>query len=132
MTTFTTGRERLSFSVDQRHPREELLFKSLVRALDHRTQHRWSCVEREGDLRVTGAPAGPGTMGGPVLHIGECGLHALALPLHAQQLETMLNRLGGIVCPVVPANAMRAPDVLQVLDLLLLQLESRLGADTAS
>ncbi|MBS0426803.1 MAG: hypothetical protein JSR41_05895 [Proteobacteria bacterium] len=104
-------RALLSFSVDQLSPRDELLLKSFVRVLDHRTHQHWNCVDSQGDLRVTGQPDGaPGACSsGPVLCIGQAareGAYALTLPLHAEQLEAVLNRIGDAI---VQARGTEAP-----------------------
>lgn len=105
-------RALLSFSVEGLPPREELLFKSLVRLLDHRTHQHWAWKAGHADLRVVGqeppgdheAPAQPVPMlavgqldpqrGGPAL---PRSAHFIALPLHADELEQTLNRLGAMV-----------------------------------
>lgn len=95
-------RALLSFSVDQLSPRDELLLKSFVRVLDHRTHQHWHCVDSQGDLRVTGEAAGAAEAhpAQPVLRVGQPGggaAYALTLPLHAEELEAMLNRIGDAV-----------------------------------
>jgi hypothetical protein len=96
-------RALLSFSVEGLPPREELLFKSLVRLLDHRTHQHWAWKAGEADLRVVGEKMPPptGAPAVPVLAVGQLdpqrGGHFLALPLHADALEQMLNRLGAMV-----------------------------------
>lgn len=98
-------RALLSFSVEGLPPREELLFKSLVRLLDHRTHQHWAWKTGRADLRVVGqhvpsAQEGP-EQPVPVLAVGPAdaqrGSHFLALPLHAEELEHTLNRLGAMV-----------------------------------
>ncbi|MFM9926602.1 hypothetical protein VLK31_26700 [Variovorax sp. H27-G14] len=106
-------RALLSFSVEGLPPREELLFKSLVRLLDHRTHQHWAWKTDRADLRVVGQEV-PSTHDGPtqpqhqpqpqpvpVLAVGQAdaqrGGHFLALPLHAEELEQTLNRLGAMV-----------------------------------
>lgn len=98
-------RALLSFSVEGLPPREELLFKSLVRLLDHRTHQHWAWKIDRADLRVVGEALPPGsenpTQPVPVLAVGQVdpqrGGHFLALPLHADALEQTLNRLGAMV-----------------------------------
>lgn len=98
-------RALLSFSVEGLPPREELLLKSLVRLLDHRTHQHWAWKAGQADLRVVGGQAsvetGDSATAVPVLAIGQPdaqrGGHFLPLPLHADELEHTLNRLGAMV-----------------------------------
>lgn len=99
-------RALLSFSVEGLPPREELLFKSLVRLLDHRTHQHWAWKVDRADLRVVGQALPPvgndsPTQPVPMLAIGQVdpqrGGHFLPLPLHADALEQTLNRLGAMV-----------------------------------
>ena len=96
-------RALLSFSVEGLPPREALLFKSLVRLLDHRTHQHWTWKADQADLRVVGDPVPPAADAPavPVLCVGPAdaqrGGHFLALPLHADALEQTLNRLGAMV-----------------------------------
>jgi len=99
-------RPLLSYSVDGLPARDELLFKSLVRLLDHRTHQQWTWQVEDADLRVVGdrvpATALDDAADRPVprLTLGETPPpHGpfLRLPLHADALEVMLNRLGAMV-----------------------------------
>ncbi|HEX7864856.1 MAG TPA: hypothetical protein VF555_07890 [Variovorax sp.] len=98
-------RPLLSFSVEGLPARDELLFKSLVRLLDHRTHQHWAWQVEDADLRVVGdrLPAPPDEAADrpvPLLTIGETPPPRgsfLRLPLHADALEGMLNRLGAVV-----------------------------------
>ena len=103
-------RALLSFSVERLAPRDELLLKSFVRVLDHRTHQHWHCVESQGDLRVTGEPVGAADADPqqPVLRIGQAasGAYGLTLPLHAEALEGVLNRIGDAL---VQARGAQAP-----------------------
>jgi hypothetical protein len=96
-------RALLSFSVEGLPPREALLFKSLVRLLDHRTHQHWAWKTAQADLRVVGEqmPAAHDAPAVPMLAVGQVdpqrGGHFLALPLHADELERTLNRLGAMV-----------------------------------
>jgi len=65
---------------------------------------------------------------GCVVAVGRTETHpAPSLDTYAQHMEAR-----GVVCPVLPANATRAEDVLQIIHLLLLQLESRTGDEALS
>ncbi len=109
MTTQATSprgrRPLLSFSVEGLPARDELLFKSLVRLLDHRTHQHWAWQVEDADLRVVGdrLPAPPAEASDrpvPLLTIGDTSPSRgpfLRLPLHADALEAMLNRLGAMV-----------------------------------
>lgn len=99
-------RPLLSFSVEGLPARDELLFKSLVRLLDHRTHQHWDWQVQDADLRVVGdklsAPPeqDPAERPVPLLTIGDTPPpHGpfLRLPLHADALEAMLNRLGAML-----------------------------------
>ncbi len=99
-------RPLLSFSVEGLPARDELLFKSLVRLLDHRTHQHWDWQVDDADLRVVGdklsAPPeqDPAERPVPLLTIGDTPPpHGpfLRLPLHADALEAMLNRLGAML-----------------------------------
>ncbi|RQO56205.1 hypothetical protein DBV14_11240 [Variovorax sp. KBW07] len=101
-------RALLSFSVEGLPPREELLLRSLVRLLDHRTHQHWDWKAGPADLRVVGEPAASAVAtednpakAVPVLAVGHVdpqrGGHFLALPLHADVLEHTLNRMGAMV-----------------------------------
>ena len=99
-------RPLLSFSVEGLPARDELLFKSLVRLLDHRTHQHWDWQVQDADLRVVGdklsAPPeqDPSERPVPLLTIGDTPPpHGpfLRLPLHADALEAMLNRLGAML-----------------------------------
>ena len=60
---------------------------------------------------------------GCVVAVGRTETHpSPGLDAFAQRMEAR-----GVVCPVVPANATRSADVLQLIHLLLLQLEARTG-----
>ena len=103
-------RAALSFSLQGLPYREELLFKFLVRLLDHRTQHSWlHCPEAEGGkadlvvvaegskhlLAVSGHDAGQ-----RVLTLGSAGpgrAGFLSRPLLADPLEAELNRAGTLI-----------------------------------
>ena len=101
-----TRRPLLTYSVDGLPARDELLFKSLVRLLDHRTHQQWTWQVEDADLRVVGdrfpegAPNDAAARAVPRLTLGETPPpHGpfLRLPLHADALEVMLNRLGAMV-----------------------------------
>lgn len=97
-------RATFRFSVEGLPAREELLFKSVVRLLDRRTHQHWCyspgnsslMVLGEGYLSATGISSVPDA-GVPVLRVGHSQQHHeffLHLPIHANEVEVMLNKLG--------------------------------------
>lgn len=119
--------------------REELLFKSFVRLLDHVTDQRWTyqpnTADAQADLLVTchdfqtAADLSP-TQTQHVLRLGylnENGHDQLSWPLKAHLLEQELNRLGGaivrqrmapskpIVATALTPNRPAAPDLIDCL-----------------
>ncbi len=97
----------LSFSVEGLSAREELLFKSFVRLLNHRTRHAWLYTARpmqfqadfKVDLRVVPDETDHGLIPpeqclltlGTLHHIRNAYLR---LPLRPEELEVALNRQG--------------------------------------
>lgn len=122
----------MRFCVHQLAARDELLLKSLIRLLSHRTHQRW-VYSPEGavDLVVLGdslqevssaytqriaSLAQPGTsaLALTIGHAPQGQAHFLYLPLHASALEQMLNQLGRLIATSQPApkpvvNAVAAP-----------------------
>ena len=96
----TPRRLALSYSVEGLPVRDDLLLKSLVRVLDHRSHQHWQTLDRDADLRITGTPFGSSAadgQGGTVLRMGYPpgeGEFGLPMPLHAGHLENMFNRIG--------------------------------------
>lgn len=110
-STAASRRPSLGLSVEGLAPREELLLKSLVRLLDHRTQHQWTFHAERCDLliagdglsrlaavSVSGAVAGDGAPPA-VLRAARAGsgAHELSLPLNPDALEQALNRAGAAI-----------------------------------
>ncbi|BEP70313.1 MULTISPECIES: hypothetical protein [Variovorax] len=97
-------RALLSYSVEGLPHREEVLLKSLIRLLDHRTHQNWSWKAEQADLRVVGdqvalaaASPQPAVPTLTVAHADPQRGPFLALPLHTDALEVALNRLGAMV-----------------------------------
>ena len=100
-------RSELSYSLHGLCDREMTLFKSFVRLIDHLTHQHWTCTQGEGQLRVVGAAVVGEFMASavPVLVIGTAApssFHAIALPIHANDLERELNALGDLIEVRVP------------------------------
>ncbi len=112
MTQYETTvleRSTLTFSVEGMPAREELLFKSFVRLLDHLTHQQWSyqpaAAAQRIDLLVVADGVQPTQYQGegqppqPVLRLGSSGGNGhgyLSWPLKPGALESELNRLGGL------------------------------------
>lgn len=98
-------RTPLTFSVEGLPAREELLLKSLVRLLDHRTNQSWSWKGDHADLRVVAEGTTPPPDDAtrkvvPTVIVSQGDLpqgHFLRLPLHTDELERVLNRLGTLI-----------------------------------
>lgn len=110
-------RSRLRFSVEGLSARDEILFKSLVRLLSHRTHQQWSWCTDQPHVRVTGDVGYVGDDLLPqhsaqatqafqplVLLVGhsrkqhEFFLHQ---PMHANELELLLNQIGSKAASLV-------------------------------
>lgn len=103
-------RPHLSFSVEGLGPRDEVLFKSLVRLLSHRTLHDWFqpteknleqvdlrvvCDRLTATIRPLPAPQFQAVL---TLSATDKTLPAvLHLPVRADALESELNRLGQLI-----------------------------------
>lgn len=103
-------RPDLGLSVAGLPPRDELLLKSLVRLLDHRTHHHWSFNAARCDLRIVGEGVGPFAQGSgeplsdgqpppAILRAARAGAAntELSLPLNPDALEHALNRAGASI-----------------------------------
>lgn len=103
-------RPALGLSVAGLAAREELLLKSLVRLLDHRTQHQWTFNAARCDLRIVGEgvahlegrsaePLSDGQPPPAILRAARAGTasHDLSLPLNPDALEQALNRAGAAI-----------------------------------
>jgi hypothetical protein len=90
--------------------REELLFKSLVRLLDHKTHQSWlyfpHCTNVRADLLIVAKgiiPPADVSQNGSLQQVltlavsGSTRDFFLCLPLRANELEAELNRLGGLI-----------------------------------
>lgn len=102
-------RSTLTFCVEGLPAREELLFKSFVRLLDHLTHQQWSyqpaTANQRIDLLVVADGVAPtqyqnaGQSPQAVLRLGSSGANGhgyLSWPLKPGALEVELNRLGGL------------------------------------
>ncbi|RZL63856.1 MAG: hypothetical protein EOP81_10815 [Variovorax sp.] len=98
-STATAPRPTLGFALEGMSGREEFLFKSIVRLLDHRTVQHWVYQPVAPDLRVIGEGADhPARAESPLkLTLSAAPQqrpHCLAFPLRADALEAELNLLG--------------------------------------
>ena len=102
-------RPTLTFGVEGLGLREELLFKSFVRLLDHLTHQHWTyqpaAANQQIDLLVVAEDVQPtsyqyaGREPQPVLRLGSTGANGpgyLMWPLKPGALESELNRLGAM------------------------------------
>lgn len=102
MTDFystATARPTLGFALEGLSGREEFLFKSVVRLLDHRTVQRWVYQPVAPDLRVIADGADHPARSDTPLQLTLSAApqhppHCLAFPLRADALEAELNLLG--------------------------------------
>lgn len=100
----TSGhRANLSLRIEGVAAHDELLFKSLVRLLSYRTQHNWVFATGAVDLRIIGEDSPESAQSKPpanVLWVGHSEQHRspfLHLPIHANELELLLNTLGASI-----------------------------------
>ena len=98
-------RKTLGLGIQGVTTRDELLLKSLVRLLSHRTRHHWVFESENVQLRIVGDhPMAPATlpvsasnMSAEILWVGHSDQYRapfLHLPAHANELENLLNTLG--------------------------------------
>lgn len=106
-------RPQFSFDLDGLSEREQMLFKSLVRMLDHRMQHQWHHEPGAAHIRVTTRQSAvPGgrpelVLGGPRGDLE----HWLDMPLRADAVESALNRIGHTVADSLSVmRTLRAPE----------------------
>ena len=100
-------RTRLTYSLDGFSPREEVLFKSLVRLLDHITIHKWVYQPASPDYRIDLLVVADGhrptffkgaqSAAQPVLSVGNGPERDMffSWPLQPHKLGDTLNRVGG-------------------------------------
>lgn len=115
------SRATLSFSLHSLPAREELIFKSIVRLLSHKTHQLWLYCPYYGDVRADLLVVAEGSVPRTstshhgalqrVLTLGASGRSRdfyLRLPLRADELEAELNRLGGLIQVPVAASSQTA------------------------
>ena len=103
-STADPQRMRLSFRIQGLPLRDELVIRSVVRLLDHRTDHHWSYSLEQADLDVVGdacdeaaTASGAVIPAGHVLRAGKYRKHDgpfLSLPVNSNALELLLNDFG--------------------------------------
>lgn len=108
-------RPALGFSFHGLSPRDETLFKSYLRLLDHRTAQHWEHHQDRADVRVVAEGSVEATTDAAStsrwqLTIGTTEKqqqHFVSLPFKADQLESELNLLGALVMQVRNALSMK-------------------------
>ena len=105
------ARHQRSYSLEGLPDREVLVFKSMVRLLGHRTDCQWVYSPHSTELRVVADGSRASSTQSPlvqqVLTLGAGNVQRqsyLRLPLHANELEAELNRLGALIAPVTKAS----------------------------
>lgn len=100
------------YSLEGLPDREVLVFKSMVRLLGHRMLYEWVYSPLSAELRVVADGLPAISVQSPfvqqVLTLGTGSIQRqsyLRLPLHANELEAELNRLGALIAPVKKAAA---------------------------
>lgn len=103
-------RSQRKFSVSGLNSREELVLKSFVRLLEHRTHHAWQYAPMTAELCFASEGAKqlrlPAQHVQQILTLGTSPSNRpgyLQMPLHAHELEAELNRLGALIVPVAQA-----------------------------
>ena len=107
-THASPGRAALRFSIHGLSARDETLFKSYLRLLDHRTEQHWEHQQDQADVRVVAdgvalLPGDAATAGIDArwqLTVGATARelrHFVCVPFRADQLESELNILGALV-----------------------------------
>lgn len=116
-TQLSSVRPALGFSFHGLSQRDETLFKSYLRLLDHRTAQHWEHHQDHADVRIVAegaADAAPAAASAArwQLTIGTTEKqqqHFVSLPFKADQLESELNLLGALVIQVRNALSLKAP-----------------------
>ena len=103
-------RSARKFSVSGLNSREELILKSFIRLLDHRTFHAWQYAPMTAELCFVAEGAKqsrlPTQQVQQIQQILMLGINSsnrlgyLQMPLRALELEAELNRLGSLIVPV--------------------------------
>lgn len=95
-----------SYSIEGLSEREGLVLKSMMRLLSHRTECVWVYRQESSELKVVSDQVGAAHAAMPwaqqVLTLGVIDSKRVAylrLPLHANELEAELNRLGRLIVP---------------------------------
>ncbi len=95
------------YGVEGLGDREVLVLKSIIRLLDHRTQHTWKYTPSSTELMIVSdklsAAGTPAIHAQQVLTLGVASSNQpgfLCMPVNARELEAELNRLGALIVPV--------------------------------
>lgn len=109
-----------SYSLEGLSARDSLVFKSMVRLLGHRTKYAWVYLPLSIDLKVVadGLPLTALTLpiAQQLLTLSTSSANRqgyLRLPLHANELEQELNRIGDLI---IPANMAQTTAAVMPLD----------------
>ena len=113
MNTANTSHEFLADKSERRYgveglsDREVLVLKSMIRLLDHRTNHTWKYAPSTTELMVVSdklsAADKSAVQAQQVLTLGVRASSQpgfLCMPVNARELEAELNRLGALIVPV--------------------------------
>ena len=122
------ARHERKYSLEGLPDREVLVFKSMVRLLGHRTLYEWVYSPLSGELRVVADGLPAISVQSPfvqqVLTLGAGSIQRqsyLRLPLHANELEAELNRLGALIAPIKKADANLAPTSIKTTTMRMLR-----------
>lgn len=116
-----TERTPLTYCVEGLSAREELMFKAIVRLLNHSTQNQWTYHPAAADKRIDVLVVADGVqptcsqtppqLPQPVLRIGHGGTHAhgyLSLPFRPDVLLEELDRLGELTASQRSTESLQA------------------------
>ncbi len=124
----TPTKQQRSYSLEGLPDREILVFKSMVRLLSHRTNDLWVYSPSSTELRIVGeGHRSAHEDSHPVQQVLVVGTSStkrpsyLQMPLHANELEAELNRLGVLMAPRSTAAGVFAAASIRSLPMRLLR-----------
>lgn len=128
-----------SYSLEGLPDREVLVFKSMVRLLGHRTKYSWVYLPGSTELRVVGegAALSPAlqTPAQQLLTLGTGNTRRpsyLQVPLHANELQAELDRLGALISPPTRLAEAQAADTSTTTPMRMLRWPPATALTTAS